>query len=295
MADIKSLLQEKRVFKPDAEFARAANWSKKQVAEYRKLGDKSPQRFWAQMVKENVSWFSPWKKTLDWKAPFAKWFVGAKTNVSYNCLDRHLEGENAWRKNKAAIIWEGEPGDSRVITYAELHREVCRFANVLKARGVKKKDRVILYMPMVPEVISILYGCFKVGAVAVPIFSGFGVDATATRLEDPECSVLFTADGFYRRGSEVRLKPTADEAIEEAGCVENVVVYRRFGDEGDESDADVPWTEGRDEWWGDTVGAADVGAQRTQLAVDRRLQRGVRAHSGLYQGAYAPLAGLRTA
>ena len=135
MPDIESLLKEKRVFKPEKAFAKKANWSKKQVAEHRKAGEKSPERFWAKMAKENVSWFTPWKKVLDWKPPFAKWFVGGKLNVSYNCLDRHLEGKNSWRRNKAAIIWEGEPGDTRVLTYGELHREVCRFANVLKAQG----------------------------------------------------------------------------------------------------------------------------------------------------------------
>ena len=150
MPDIESLLKEKRSFKPSTDFTRQANWNKRTTSEYRKLGEKNPTKFWAQMAKENVDWFTPWKKVLDWKPPFAKWFVGAKTNVSYNCLDRHLEGPNAWRKNKAAIIWEGEPGDTRVITYAELHREVCRFANVLKAQGIKKGDRVCLYMPMVP-------------------------------------------------------------------------------------------------------------------------------------------------
>ena len=117
MPDIESLLKEKRSFKPSPEFAKQANWSKKQVAEYRKLGDKSPTQFWAKMAKENVAWFAPWKKVLDWKPPFAKWFVGGKLNVSYNCLDRHLEGEHAWRRNKAALIWEGEPGYSRVLTY----------------------------------------------------------------------------------------------------------------------------------------------------------------------------------
>ena len=141
MPDIESLLKEKRVFKPSAEFSRAANWNKKTAREHRALGAKSPERFWAKMAKENVSWFTPWKKVLDWKPPFAKWFVGGKTNVSYNCLDRHLDPKTSpggvSRKNKAAIIWEGEPGDTRVITYAELHREVCRFANVLKGQGVK--------------------------------------------------------------------------------------------------------------------------------------------------------------
>jgi acetyl-CoA synthetase len=132
MPDIESLLTEKRVFKPSKEFAKTANWSKKQIKEYRALGAKSPERFWAKMARENIDWFTPFTKTLEWKPPFAKWFKGGKLNVSYNCLDRHLEGENAWRRNKAAIIWEGEPGDTRVLTYAQLHREVCKFANVLK-------------------------------------------------------------------------------------------------------------------------------------------------------------------
>src|SRR5512145_1385350 len=121
MADIESLLKEKRVFAPPAAFAKQANWSKRRVAEYRRLGARSPERFWARMAKEHVSWFTPWRKALEWKPPFAKWFVGGKLNASYNCLDRHLEGENAWRRNKAAILWEGEPGDTRVFTYCELH------------------------------------------------------------------------------------------------------------------------------------------------------------------------------
>ena len=140
MADIESLLKEKRVFKPEKAFAKQANWSKKDVRELRKLGEKSPERFWAKMAKQHVSWFTPWKKVLDWKPPRAKWFVGGKTNVAYNCLDRHLEGKNSWRRNKAAIIWEGEPGDQRTLTFGQLHAEVCRFANVLKGLGVKKGD-----------------------------------------------------------------------------------------------------------------------------------------------------------
>ncbi len=124
MSDIKSLLKEKRSFKPDPAFAKRANWNAKTIRDHRKLADRDPKRFWAKMAKEYVDWFKPWKHVLKWKLPFARWYVGGKLNVSYNCLDRHLEGENAWRRNKAAIIWEGEPGDSRVITYAELHREV---------------------------------------------------------------------------------------------------------------------------------------------------------------------------
>ena len=140
MPDIETLLREKRVFKASPEFTKRANWSRKTVNAYRKLGEESPERFWAKMAKEHLTWFTPWKETLRWKPPFAKWFVGGKLNVSYNCLDRHLEGENAWRRNKAAIIWEGEPGDTRTLTYGELHREVCRFANVLKERSALRDE-----------------------------------------------------------------------------------------------------------------------------------------------------------
>jgi acetyl-CoA synthetase len=242
MADIQSLLQEKRVFKPDAEFARSANWNKKTVAEYRKLGEKNPEKFWAKMAKENVSWFTPWKKVLDWKPPFAKWFVGAKTNVSYNCLDRHLEGENAWRKNKAAIIWEGEPGDSRVITYAELHREVCRFANVLKARGVKKKDRVILYMPMVPEAAVAMLACTRIGATHSIVFGGFSADALRDRILDAGAKVVITSDGGYRKGEAFGLKTHVDQALKSKTPVKTVLVVQRTGQK-------VTMKKGRDHWY----------------------------------------------
>ncbi len=229
MADIQSLLQEKRVFKPSPEFAREANWNKKKVAEYRELGEKNPERFWAKMAKENVTWFTPWKKVLDWKPPFAKWFVGAKTNVSYNCLDRHLEGENAWRRNKAAIIWEGEPGDSRVITYAELHREVCRFANVLKEKGVKKKDRVVLYMPMVPEAAVAMLACTRIGATHSIVFGGFSAEALRDRILDAGAKMVITADGGYRKGEAFGLKTHVDQALKKKNPVETVIVVQRTG------------------------------------------------------------------
>ena len=180
---------------------------------------------------------------------FTDWYVGGEINVAHNVVDRHAAPDSP-NRNSVATIWEGEDGEVREITYHELHREANRVANVLEERGIGTGDTVGLYMPMVPEVVSILYGCFKVGAIAVPIFSGFGVDATATRLEEPEVSVLFTADGFYRRGDEVELKPTADEAIEEAGTVEHTIVYDRFG-------GDVDWDDDRDEWWSETVLEAD--------------------------------------
>ncbi|MFB6107393.1 MAG: AMP-binding protein [Haloplanus sp.] len=196
---------------------------------------------------------------------FTDWYPGGRINLAHNVLDRHAGPESPDR-NRVATLWEGEDGEVREVTYHELHRETNRVANALEARGVGAGDTVALYMPMVPEVVSILYGCFKVGAVAVPIFSGFGVEATTTRLEDPECSVLFTADGFYRRGDEVRLKETADEAIEAAECVDSVVVYSRFGEETDRDE--VPWTEGRDEWWGDAVGDADATYETKSLPSD---------------------------
>ena len=201
---------------------------------------------------------------------FTEWYPGGQTNLAHNVLDRHAALDSETR-NKVACIWEGEPVDEdgepteiREVTFHELHRQTNRVANYLESQDVGTGDTVGLYMPMVPEVISILYGCFKVGAIAVPIFSGFGVDATATRIQDAECTVLFTGDGFYRRGSEVRLKRTADEAIEEAGYVEEVVVYDRLGSRSDDPDRateatpapeahDIPWTEGRDRWWDDAV------------------------------------------
>ncbi|MDX1385268.1 MAG: AMP-binding protein, partial [Thermoanaerobaculia bacterium] len=213
MPDIESLLKEKRVFEPKPDFARRANWGRKKIAEYRKLGRQSPERFWAKMAKQHVTWFTPWKKTLQWRPPFAKWFVGGKLNVAYNCLDRHLEGENAWRRNKAAIVWEGEPGDQRVLTFGQLHREVCRFANVLKGLGVKKGDRVALYMPMVPELAVAMLACTRIGAPHSIVFGGFSAEALRDRIDDCSAKVVVTADGGYRRGSPLPLKPAVDEAV----------------------------------------------------------------------------------
>ncbi|WP_435179845.1 AMP-binding protein [Halorussus sp. AFM4] len=187
---------------------------------------------------------------------FSEWYPGGELNIAHNVVDRHARPDSGTR-NTVACIWEGEDGEVREITFNELRRQSNKVANALEERGVGAGDTVALYMPMVPEVISILYGAFKVGAVAVPIFSGFGVEATATRIADPECSVLFTADGFYRRGDEVSLKDTADEAIEEAGHVEHTVVYDRFGtrESAEDDEPDIPWHDDRDEWWDDAVEA----------------------------------------
>jgi acetyl-CoA synthetase len=251
MHDIESLLKEKRVFKPSPEFVRGANWNKKTVREYRDLGERNPERFWAKMAKEHLTWFAPWKKVLVWKPPFAKWFVGGKLNVSYNCLDRHLEGENAWRRNKAAIVWEGEPGDTRTLTYRELHREVCRFANVLKARGVKKGDRVALYMPMIPELAIAILACTRIGAPHSVVFGGFSSEALRDRIEDAGAKLVVTADGGYRRGQPNALKPAVDEALAGIDVVESVVVVRRTGQP-------TEMTSGRDFWWDDLMAAASA-------------------------------------
>ncbi|MFB6124256.1 MAG: AMP-binding protein [Haloferacaceae archaeon] len=192
---------------------------------------------------------------------FTDWYPGGTINIAHNVLDRYAETESATR-NRVACIWEGEDGDVREVTFHELHRQANKVANALEERGIGTGDTVALYMPMVPEVVSILYGCFKVGAIAVPIFSGFGVEATATRLEDPECSVLFTGDGFYRRGSDVLLKDTADEAIDEAGCVEHTIVFDRLG-------ADIPWNDDRDEWWDDAVESQDDAYETKELPSDQ--------------------------
>ncbi len=199
---------------------------------------------------------------------FTDWYPGGEINVAHNVLDRHADLESETR-NRVATIWEGEDGEIREVTYHELHRQANRVANALEERGIETGDTVGLYMPMVPEVVSILYGCFKVGAIAVPIFSGFGVEATATRIEDSECSVLFTGDGFYRRGDPVFLKDAADEAIEEAGHVEHTIVFDRLGAGDDDSDVEVPWTDERDEWWDDAVESRDDDYETKSLPSDQ--------------------------
>ncbi len=226
--------------------------------------------FWDEVVDHlGVEFYEPYDTVRDDSAgpEFTDWYPGGELNVAHNVLDRHA----ADRPDETAILWEGEPGDVREVSFAELHAQANRVANYLDAAGVGVGDTVALYMPMVPEVTSILYGAFKVGAVAVPIFSGFGVDAAATRIADSEPSVLFTGDGFYRRGDEVRLKATADEAVAQAGHVEHVVVDDRLGDDADDRAAregdEVPWTE-RDEWWDAAIGRRDDAFDTRSLPSD---------------------------
>ena len=264
MADIESLLKEKRSFKPSSEFTKSANWNKRTVGELRKLGATNPERFWAKMAKENVSWFTPWKKVLQWNPPAAKWFVGGKLNVSYNCLDRHLVGENAWRRNKAAIIWEGEPGDTRVLTFGALHLEVCRFANVLKGLGVKKGDRIALYMPMIPELAIAVLACTRIGAIHSVVFGGFSAEALRDRIEDAGAHVVVTADGGYRKGSPHALKPAVDEALAGVDAVKHVVVVCRTGEK-------TSMKPGRDHWWHEIMEGASPKCAPAKLDAEHPL------------------------
>ncbi len=262
---IESVLREKRLFEPDPAFARRANVPGQ--AAYRRLRKEAEtdyQRYWARLAKEHVDWFTPWKKVLEWKPPFAKWFVGAKTNISYNCLDRHLEGPNAWRRNKAAIIWEGEPGDQRVLTFGDLHREVCKCANVLKGLGVKKGDRVAIYMPMVPELAVAMLACTRIGAVHSIIFGGFSADSIRDRVNDAKAKLVITADGGWRRGQIIPLKDTIDEALQGADSVKHVLVVQRTGQS-------ILMKNGRDQWWHDQMKTASSDCPPAKLDAEHPL------------------------
>ena len=268
MADeiaIESMLKEKRQFKPEPAFARRANVAGK--AAYDRLhveAERNPERFWARLAKEHIDWFTPWKKVLEWKAPDARWFIGGKLNVSHNCIDRHLEGENAWRRNKAAIVWEGEPGDQRVLTYGDLHREVCKFANVLKSLGVKKGDRVILYMPQVPELAIAMLACTRIGAVHSIIFGGFSAESIRDRIHDAKAKLVVTADGGWRRGGIVPLKKMVDEALEGDGPIQQVIVLQRTGQ-------DILMKEGRDLWWHELMADASSDCKPAKLDAEHPL------------------------
>ncbi len=246
--NIESHQIEDRVFTPSKEFSKKARISS--MAQYKRLYKESiekPATFWAREAKELV-WQKPWKKVLDWKPPFAKWFTGAKLNVCENCVDRHLDGP---RRNKAAIIWEGEPGETRTLTYQQLHREVCRFANVLEARGVKPKDRVLIYMPMVPEAAIAMLACARIGAVHSIVFGGFSATSIIDRLEDSGSTTVITADGGYRRGKVVPLKASVDEALKKYKKVERVFVYQRTGGK-------IAMKRGRDLWWHEETASASA-------------------------------------
>src|SRR5919198_1715862 len=225
---IESHLKEKRVFRPSKDFVSSARI--KSLPHYRRLYRESiarPDKFWAREAGE-LLWCKRWKRVLEWKAPFAKWFLDGKLNLSENCLDRHL---TTHRRNKAAIIWEGEPGEQRTLTYQQLHREVCRFANVLKRNKIGKGDRVIIYLPNLPETAIAMLACTPMGAVHSVVFGGFSPDAIRDRIADSGAIALITADGGYRRGGIVPLKRNVDEGLRGGTSIKRVIVFQRAHNE----------------------------------------------------------------
>ncbi|TMA46362.1 MAG: acetyl-coenzyme A synthetase, partial [Deltaproteobacteria bacterium] len=245
-AAIDSVLREDRVFPPSADFSSRAHIASR--ADYDRLYRRSvedPEGFWAEMARR-LHWSTPWHRVLDWQPPYAQWFAGGRLNVSENCLDRHLAGP---RRNKAAIIWEGEPGERRVLTYQSLHREVCRCANALRALGVRAGDRVGIYLPMIPEAAIAMLACARIGATHSVVFGGFSAEEVRDRMNDAAATVVITADGGYRRGAVVPLKANVDAALTGVPSVTHVVVVRRTGDP-------IPMQAGRDRWWHELVAAA---------------------------------------
>ncbi|MFI5336573.1 MAG: acetate--CoA ligase [Opitutales bacterium] len=232
--------RESRVFKPSAEFKGQANLGS--FDSYRKLYAESvnaPEKFWGRQAKEHIVWRKPFKEVLQWKPPFAKWFLGGKLNVAENCLDKHL---GTARENKAAIIFEGEPGDVRTITYKQLHFHVCRLAHILENAGIKPGDRIAIYMPMIPEAVIAMLGCARVGAVHTVVFGGFSPESLKDRINDCKAKVVITADGGWRRGKIIDLKANVDKAVVGTPTVQSVLVVKRCGNE-------VNMVEGRDTWW----------------------------------------------
>ena len=237
---IDTVMNESRLFPPPPEFVAQARI--RSIEQYQELWQRAAddlEGFWDEIARENLHWFSPYDKVLKWDEPFAQWFVGGKTNASYNCLDRHL---GTPREEKTAIIWEGEPGDQRTLTYRQLHEEVCRFANVLKQQGITQGDVVSIYMPMVPELVIAMLACARIGAVHSVSFAGFSAEAIADRNRDANAKLQLTADGGWRRGKTLPLKETVDEALAKSPSVQTCIVLRRIG-------ADVNMQPGRDLWW----------------------------------------------
>ena len=247
--NFESLKREDRVFAPPAEFAAKARIGS--LEEYERMYARSvedPEGFWAEAASE-LEWFAPWEKVLDGSGPHAKWYTGGKLNLSHNCVDRHAKGT---RKDKVALLWEGEPGEVRKLTFGELHVEVQKFANVLKSLGVKKGERVALYMGMAPELAIALLACARIGAVHSVIFGGFAAHAISDRVNDSDCQVVVTQDISYRRGGEIKLKAIVDEAMEKCAGVRKVVVFQRA------PSATVAMKEGRDIWWHEAMASASA-------------------------------------
>ncbi len=246
--NIDTVMVEQRRFPPSAEFCSQA--SIKNFDEYQQLYDRAaadPEAFWAAEAKQHLHWFEPFTQALEWNCPDVKWFVGGKTNASYNCLDKHIA---AGQGDRTAIIWEGEPGETRTLSYRELHREVCHFANGLKSLGVQAGDVVSIYMPMTPELAIAMLACARIGAVHSVIFAGFSAEAIADRNQDASAKVILTSDGLYRRGKVLPLKETVDTALAKSPTVQKCVVLRRVNNT-------VPMQEGRDVWWHDLLASVD--------------------------------------
>jgi len=266
---IESVLQEQRVFEPPAALAAGAAFGSLEA--YRKLADEAqadPDQFWGEAARRELHWFEPFHTVLDWSnPPFARWFEGGTTNLSYNCLDRHLEGPRA---DKTALVWEGEPGDTRTFTYRQLHAEVCKAANALKALGIGKGDLVALYMPMVPEAAIAMLACARIGAPHSVVFGGFSADALRDRLIDGEAKAVITADGGFRKDKPVPLKPAVDEALCGNGgapSVEHVLVVKRLDGAAGECAMEV----GRDHWWHEVVDAQSADCPAEPMASEDRL------------------------
>ena len=243
---IDSTLQEQRKFEPSAEFQKKAHI--KSLEEYERLYKESveqPEKFWGDVANE-LHWFKPWDKVLEWNAPWAKWFEGGQINLAYNCLDRHVQ---SGRANKTALLWEGEPGDLRTLTYAQLLTEVKKFSNVLLGLGIKKGDRIAIYMGMTPELPIAMLACARIGAPHSIIFGGFSANSLVDRINDAQAVAVITQDGSHRRGSEVKLKATVDEAVVNTPSIKHVIVYKRTG-------SAVEMKAGRDHWWHELMAKA---------------------------------------
>jgi acetyl-CoA synthetase len=259
--NVSALLDERRTFPPSEHFKQRASWNDPAIYD---RAAKDLEGFWAEQAK-SLDWFAPWQQVLEWNAPWAKWFVGGKLNVTYNCVDRHAHSA---RRNKAAIIWEGEPGDQRVLTFGMLEREVNRFANALKSLGVVKGDRIALYMGMVPELAIAILACAKIGAAHSVVFGGFSAEALRERINDAKAKVLITADGAWRRGTVVPLKASVDDALTGTPTIERVVVLERIGHRAG-STPQMSMKPGRDVWWHEiTAGASDECAAEPMDAED---------------------------
>ena len=259
--NIDSILQEQRSFPPPPEFSRQAHI--KSLEEYDRIYKESvenPEKFWAGIARE-LHWFKPWDKVLEWNAPWAKWFVGGQINMSYNCLDRHVQTA---RKNKAAIVWEAESGEVRTFTYQQLLTEVQKFANALKSLGIKKGDRVAIYMGMTPELPIAMLACARIGAPHSIVFGGFSANALIDRIHDSEAVAVITQDGSYRRGTEVKLFPAVEEALTQCPTVKSVVIYKRTG-------TPINFKHGRDHWWHDLMEKASADCPAEPLDAEHPL------------------------